>query len=133
MAAMNTGLVDLLVRKMSYLNQAQTVHAENVANANTPGYQPLEVAPFSFDNALKQAQSNVALNVTDPRHIYTPVSLAASTQVAVRPKGQNADDAGDIEQESTKVAQTGMEYELVTSVFHKIAGLFKMALKGSSA
>ena len=122
------GLMDLLVKKMSYLNQAQTAHAENVANANTPGYKPLDVTPFSFGDALKQA--NVAVAVTDPRHI-TPVSMTGTSGYTVRAKGAKADDAHDVEMESAKVAQTGIEYNLVTSVFHKLAGLFKIALKGS--
>ena len=69
----NAGLMDLLVQKMSYLNQKQAVHAENIANANMPGYKAREVAPFSFEGTLRQA--TVAMNVTDPRHIV-PASMS---------------------------------------------------------
>lgn len=129
MVSVNPGLMDLLVKKMAYLNQAQTVHAENVANANTPGYQALEVAPFTFDDALKQA--NVGMTVTDPRHIV-PASLSGANSVAVRPKGSSGKESTDVEMESTKVSQTGIEYQMITSIYHKLAGLFKIALKGSS-
>jgi flagellar basal-body rod protein FlgB len=129
MAAINTGLLDLLVKKMSYLNQAQTVHAQNVANANTPGYKALDVAPFTFDDALKQA--NVGMAVTDPRHIV-PASLARVNKVAVHPKGKESGSVGDVEQESAKVSETGVQYELMTGIYHKIASLFKIALKGSA-
>lgn len=128
-ATNNTGLMDLLIRKMTYLNQAQTVHAQNVANVNTPGYKPMDVAPFTFDQALKQA--GVGMAVTDPRHIV-PASLSNANKVAIKPKGSDAKDPEDIEQESAKVAQTGMDYQLVTSIYHKFAGLFRIALKGSS-
>lgn len=129
MVSMNTGLMDLLIKKMSYLNQAQTVHAENVANVNTPGYKPLDVAPFSFDDALRQA--NVGMAVTNPHHIV-PVSMSGSNKVATRAKGQDASEPVDVEQESIKVSQTGIEYQMITSIFHKFAGLFKIALKGSA-
>ena len=130
MVAINTGLMDLLVKKMTYLNQAQTVHAENVANVNTPGYKTLDVAPFTFDQALKQA--NVTMAVTDAHHIM-PVSMAgANNKVAVRAKGAAANEPPDVELESTKVSSTGMEYQMVTAIFHKIAGLFKIALKGNA-
>jgi len=128
MVTSTPGLMDLLIKKMTYLNQAQTVHAENVANVNTPGYKPLEVAPFTFGEALKQA--NVTVAMTDPRHIM-PVSMTQSNPVAVKASGKKTFDASDVEQESTKVAQTGIEYQLITSVFHKMAGLFRIALKGS--
>lgn len=123
------GLMDLLTKKMTYLNQAQTVHAQNVANDSTPNYQPLEAAPFTFGDAMKQAA--VTMAVTDPHHL-TAVSMAQSNPVAVRAKGKNAADAADVEQESTKVAQTGIEYQLVSTVFHKIRNLFTIALKGSA-
>jgi flagellar basal-body rod protein FlgB len=126
----NPGLMDLLVRKMSYLNQKQVVHAENVANANTPGYRVREVAPFSFGDALKQA--GVGMTVTDPRHIV-PASMAGANAITVKTKGSSDKNALDVEQQSMQVSQTGAEYQLVTSIYHKIAGLFKIALKGSSA
>jgi flagellar basal-body rod protein FlgB len=128
--ASNMDLMDLLVKKMTYLNKAQVVHAENVANANTPGYKALDVAPFTFGDALKQA--NIAMATTDPRHII-PASLQGANDIAVRPKMNGPHDAEDVEQESTKVSQTGIQYQLVTSIYHKIAGLFKIALKGNSA
>jgi len=40
--------------------------------------------------------------------------------------------AGDVEQESTKVSQTGIEYQMITSIYHKIRSLFNIALKGSA-
>jgi flagellar basal-body rod protein FlgB len=128
MEAGGAGLFDLLIRKMSYLNQAQNVHAQNLANANTPGYKPLEVAPFTFGDAMRQA--NVGMTVTDARHI-TPVSMAGANKIAVHPKG-SANDTGDVEQEASKVSETGIEYSMITSIYHKMAGLFKIALKGSA-
>lgn len=129
MVSTNTGLMDLLIKKMSYLNQAQTVHAQNVANANTPGFKTLDVAPFTFDDALKQA--SVGMSVTNPHHII-PVSMAGNSKVAVRAKGKEANEPPDVEVESTKVSSTGMEYQMITSIYKKIAGLFKIALKGNA-
>jgi len=129
MISSTPGLMDLLIKKMTYLNQEQSVHAQNVANVNTPGYKPLEAVPFTFGDALKQA--NVTMAVTDPHHIM-PVSMTQSNPVAVRAKGKNKSDAGDVEQESTKVSQTGIEYQMITSIYHKIRSLFNIALKGSA-
>lgn len=126
MVAFTTGLLDLLTKKMDYLNKAQTVHAENVANSSTPGYKAMEVQPFSFDNALKQAQ--MGMTVTDSRHII-PAKFAGANKVATQAK---TDAPVDVEEESMKVSQTGMDYQMVTSLYHKITGLFKTALKGSA-
>ena len=131
MVSANTDLMDLLAKKMSYLNKAVEVHAQNVANANTPGYKSLEVEPFSFGDALKQVSTTMM--VTDPRHIV-PASLADSntTGVRVAKKAKSGDsDSQDMEQESMKVSQTGIEYQLVTSIYKKISSFFRLALKGS--
>ena len=127
----DTGLMDLLRQKMAYLNQKQEVHAENIANASTPGYKALEVQPFSFDNALKQASAGMM--VTDPRHIL-PASMSGvnAATVKVRDYEMSPDkNAVDTEQEMMKASQTGVEYQLVTSVYKKLAGMFRIALKGS--
>jgi flagellar basal-body rod protein FlgB len=129
MVSANLELMDLLIKKMSYLNKVQTVHAENVANANTPGYKALDVAPFTFGDALKEA--NLGMSVTNARHIV-PASMKGANEVAVKPKYNSDSDAGDIEQESTKVAETGSQFTLMTSVYRKITGLFKIAIKGGA-
>jgi len=126
-----TGLMGLLTQKMAYLNQKQSVHAENVANASTPGYKALEVQPFTFDAALKQASAGMM--ITDPRHI-TPASMSGVNAATVRVKSYDTSpdkNAVDTEQEVMKVSQTGIEYQLITSVYRKLAGLFRIALKGS--
>jgi flagellar basal-body rod protein FlgB len=128
----STGLMGLLAQKMAYLNQKQTVHAENVANASTPGYRAREIAPFTFDNALKQA--TVGMTVTDPRHIV-PASMAGANSATVKVKSYDASPNGndvDSEQEMMKMSQTGIQYQLVTTIYHKFKGLLNIALKGSA-
>jgi len=132
MEASKTGLMDLLVQKMNYLNQKQAVHAQNIAGANTPGYQAREVAPFTFGDAMKQA--SVGMAVTDSRHII-PASMAgvnaATKKVKTYETGLDKNSV-DVEQEATKVAETGMEYEMMTAIFRKVSGLFRIAMKGSA-
>lgn len=133
MAAIGSDILGLLVQKMSYLNQRQAVLAENVANASTPGYKGHDLEPFSFGDALKVA--NVTLASTDPNHII-PASMAGVNSKSVRSKSYETLPSGnsvDIEQEMMKVSQTSVDYQAVSSIYHKIAGLFKIAIKGSSS
>lgn len=127
-----SGLLDLFTEKMSYLNQKQAVLAENVANADTPGYKQLDVKAFSFGDAMRQA--NVGMTVTDPRHIV-PASIAGvnaqtfkSKDVETLPSGNSV----DIEGQMMEVSKTSGDYQAVASLYHKWAGLFKIAIKGSS-
>src|ERR1700733_12215607 len=73
MGSSSPSLIDIIVQKMAYLNQRQSVLAENVANVDTPGYKARDLAPLTFDGAMKQA--NITMASTDPRHII-PASMA---------------------------------------------------------
>ena len=132
MESSNTGLMALIAQKMGYLNQRQSVLAENVANADTPGFKSLDLAPFTFGEALKQA--NVGMTVTDPRHI-TPASMAGVNSKSVKEKSYETLPSGnsvDIEQQMMEVSKNSVEYKEVTSIYHKIGALFNIALKGTS-
>lgn len=123
----------LLSARMGYLSQKQSVLAENVANSSTPGYKARDVAEFSFGDALKQAQ--IGMKVTDSRHII-PASMAGVNAATVKVRDYDASPDGntvDVEQDMMKVSQTGVDYQLVTSLYRKITGLFKIALKGTSS
>ncbi|HEU0117022.1 MAG TPA: flagellar basal body rod protein FlgB [Alphaproteobacteria bacterium] len=129
----NTGLMGLLIQKMGYLNQRQSVLAENVANADTANYKQIDLAPFTFSDAMKQ--QNVGMATTDPRHIV-PVSMAGVNTKTVKSDSYETTISGnsvDVEQQMMEVSKNAVEYKTVTSIYHKISGLFNIALKGNSS
>ena len=133
MGANDSGLIALLTQKMSYLNQKQAVLAENVANVDTPGYKQLQIAPFSFGDAMRQA--NIGMQVTDPRHIV-PASMAgvnAKTSVSKDTEVSASGNSVDMEHQMMEISKTSIDYQTVTSLYHKMTGLFKIAIKGSSS
>jgi flagellar basal-body rod protein FlgB len=126
-------LFDLLTQKMSYLNQRQGVLAENVANADTPNYKQLELKPFTFGDAMKQASIGIA--VTDPRHIV-PASLAGMNAQTVKSKDTDISPSGntvDIENQMMEVSKTAVDYQKATSMYHKWIGMLKIAVKGTAS
>jgi flagellar basal-body rod protein FlgB len=125
------GLIEILKQKMSYLNQRQAVLAQNVANADTPGYKSRDLAPFTFGDALKQANMNIA--TTDSRHII-PASMAGVNAKTVKIKGYETVPSGntvDVEGQMMEVSKTAIEYKEITALYHKMTNLFKIALRGS--
>jgi flagellar basal-body rod protein FlgB len=126
-----SGLLGLITNKLSYLNQAEEVRAENIANASTPGYRALDVKPFTFNDALKQASST--MYATDPRHIIPASMSGANAQtVAIKSYDTSPDkNAVDTEQEALKSSQLNTEYQLMTSIYKKFTGMMRIAVKGS--
>ena len=133
MGLLNTELMGLLVQKMSYLNQRQAVLAENVANANTPGYQGKDLPEFNFESMVKNG--SLQLVTTHPNDIV-PASMSGVNAKTIRSKSLESLPSGqsvDLEGEMTKVSQTSVDYQAVTSIYHKISNLMKIAIKGSTS
>ena len=66
-------LFQMIGRNMDYQSQRQTVIAENIANADTPGYQPRDLQ--SFADVLRDSGMNGLQPVmTHSRHVSTSPS-----------------------------------------------------------
>lgn len=133
MGLIGSDLMNLLIQKMSYLNQRQSVLAENVANSNTPGYKGKDLEPFTFGDALKSTR--ITMTSTNANDII-PASMSGVNAKTVRAKSYETLPSGnsvDLEQEMMKVSENSVDYQTVTSLYHKMTGLFKIAIKGSSS
>ena len=119
--------------KMAYLSQRQAVLAQNVANADTPGYKAKDLSPYTFESAVKQAQTGMA--VTNPAHII-PASMAGVNAKTIKtasaetlPSGNNV----ELEQQALQVSRTAVDYQAMTAMYKKVTSWFRMALGRSGA
>ncbi len=118
-------LFDLAERRLSWADRRQTVLAQNVANADTPGWHPRDVAPFA--DALAGAGTDLAR--TDPGHLTGTVDPDLLAGRTVRPTGLEPDgNAVSLDQELTKIADTDTTQSLVSAIYHTYLGLFRTAL-----
>ena len=60
------GLFDLAERRLAWADQRQAVLAQNIANANTPGFKPHELKPFA---TTLDDTATVAPVRTQPNHL----------------------------------------------------------------
>lgn len=124
---MGIPLLDLAERRLSWAERRQTLLAENIANSDTPGWRPRDVAPFAdaMQAAIRSAGSVIR---TDPSHLAGTVSpdLLAGTS---KPAGQAPDgNAVSLDQELRKIADTDTSQSLVTAIYKSYLGLFRTAL-----
>jgi flagellar basal-body rod protein FlgB len=126
-------LLDVLRARMSWLNERQGVLAQNVANADTPGYVAQDIKPLDFakvlQNATSRSLSSPGLSTTDPHHIPLPGTSA--------PGGLNPDDLEDSatkgeavssEEEMIKVADTQAQYQAAANLYSKAVGMMRTAI-----
>jgi len=127
-------LFAMLKGKMSYVSQRQTVIAQNVANADTPGYAPRDMKAFTFDQAMKGVQSVAASNVflTHAGHIASSSATGgggwgdqASADSEVRLDGNHV----VLEDQMMKMTQARMDYDAAVGFYQQSLQLLKTAMK----
>jgi flagellar basal-body rod protein FlgB len=82
--------------------QRETALTNNIANADTPGYQPQEV---SFESALTSAMNSGE----------SPSEVQFQTETKPLEAGPNGTGIS-VDQESAKLAENGLDYQALTQV-----------------
>jgi flagellar basal-body rod protein FlgB len=123
-----SSLFRALAEKMRWHQARQGVLAENIANADTPGYAERDLKAFSFDDQLKSL-ATVSTSVTSPGQISISSGGAdgfgtESTSFEVSPSGNGV----TIEDEMMKIAANDMDYQTVTALYTRSLRLIRTAL-----
>jgi flagellar basal-body rod protein FlgB len=125
----NIPLFKAMMSRMSWLTERQQVLAQNVANADTPGYAARDMKPMDFAALVSQSQA-AALATTDPRHIGVGggTNGAAESMRAADAEGTPSGNAVSLEEEMIKLSDTQVQYQAVTNLYAKAMGMFRIAL-----
>lgn len=125
--ALGTGgnLMQALKTRMHWHQSRQKVLSENVANADSPGFRPMDLkAP-----AIGRASPGVSLAQTSAGHMgpsgqRNGFDTAKAPRFEVTPNGNGV----NLEDEMMKVAQNQSDYQLAASLYSKGLGLMKIAI-----
>lgn len=132
MTTQNIGLFKALSAKMHYLNQRQEVLSQNIANADTPGYRPLDLKPVDFRAVLRSVdETPVSLPVRTNKLHLSPYSDIMSPESAPMKKPYDVEPSGNavaLEEQMIKSSQTQVDYNLMTSLYQKNVNMMRMAL-----
>ena len=123
-------LFTLAERRLAWADRRQTVLAQNVANANTPGYKPHDLRAF----ADMLGSANVVEPMrTQPNHLLGSTSVGAPGEVVDQAHTQAPDgNAVALDEQLLKVADTTTTHQLVTTIYKTYLGMFGTALGRSS-
>jgi len=133
MAINDIRILSMLRTRLEWAQSRQKVLAENVANADTPGYRARDLTQPKFEPAGTGSLDGfrpVALATTEPGHIAGFGSGATSfrshndVHYEVRPTG----NAVNLEEEMMKVAANQMDYRTATTLYSHSLNLIKTAL-----
>lgn len=125
-----TGPVAMAEARMRWLDARQRVLAQNVANADTPGYRPSDLRPFA--QTLASAQGSATMRVTHARHLAGS-EADGRVQRERRPPERTMDGNGvALDREAMRIADTETAHALAVGLHRRYLGLFRTALGRNS-
>lgn len=123
-------LIDALTLRMKDLQARQGVIAQNIANADTPGYRTRELKSPDFQSLLGDGDRRLAkpaVRLSPTLQALGGNSAAMTTTVSTseeKPNGNNV----SLEDQVIAMGQVQSDYQAATSLYRKTMGLLKIAL-----
>ncbi len=136
MAIDDIPLMSLLKDKMGYLNHRQKLIAENVANADTPGYQPHDLKPFdklvAARSSISAGGEGMALTRTSPMHIAAVTQTSGGPLSPTKAPDSETTLNGNsvvLEEEMMKMTETRSEYSTAVSLYQQSVSMLQTAVR----
>jgi flagellar basal-body rod protein FlgB len=123
-------IFSMLRTRMHWHQERQKLLSENVANADTPKFQPRDLAPLTA-SSMRPSVTPLVLAQTEPGHLASvggdndsAFQMDRKGDFEVRPGGNGV----NLEDEMLKVAANQMDYQAATALYTRGLGLIKTAL-----
>lgn len=130
-------LFSMLRGRLGYLSQRQKLIAENVANADTPGFAPKDLKAFSFQQQLQSAGAVGAMKMSQPGHMQPKSVGSSGARGAPAFKGVKSPDSETtldgnsvvLEEEMMKMSDARMNYDAAIGFYQKSLNMLRLAAK----
>jgi flagellar basal-body rod protein FlgB len=105
--------VERLRTGLDYHLQRHNVLVSNLAQAETPGYRPVDLERGNFEGAMQ-----VAMSGADPGHLGTSAANAPSFHIVEDTEAKAGLDgnAVDIDREAVKISTNQMRYDMLAQL-----------------
>ncbi|MEQ1932020.1 MAG: flagellar basal body protein [Parvularculaceae bacterium] len=121
----STPLLSALTERLKFLSARTGVIAENIANADTPGFVARDL------KAPAARAASMPLRMADPRHIANAGAQGLSrVESAPDPDASINGNEVSIETQMMKLSQTRMDYQLASTIYRKSVELVRLAARG---
>ncbi|MDF1682106.1 flagellar basal body protein [Ponticaulis sp.] len=123
----------LLNNRLNMLETRQKTVAENVANANTPGYVPNDVDQAAFERSLSRysqpSVGSVGLATTQNGHIQGTAAPGPLVRTLSTPDSEVTMDGNAVvvEEQMLRLNQTRADFDTALSLYQKGLSLIRLA------
>jgi flagellar basal-body rod protein FlgB len=130
----NLKLFYAMRQNMDWSAERQRVLAQNLANADTPGYAPSDLKSIDFKKVLRRLdQQKKAMAMTESGHMGPPTGKNAAFATLKKDDIFEVLPSGNkvvLEDETLKSSQTADLNNLTLQLYKKFNGMFRMAVRG---
>ncbi len=119
-----------MAKRLSWLGQRQQVLANNVANADTPGYRARDLKALSFKKVLGGEGTKLGMAASNAGHLAGQSRKPAASAVDKVDSHEIviSGNSVSLEEEMIKVGKTMMDYQLTINLYRKHISMIKTAL-----
>jgi flagellar basal-body rod protein FlgB len=130
----DVSVLAVLRESIGFLSDRQRVIAENVANANTPGYVAQDLNETEFHRALQAELRSNRANIGAGQGAGLSASRGSEDRlwsVMDSPDSETTVNGNSVvvEEQMVKASETRMRYETALSLYQKSLGLMRMAIR----
>jgi flagellar basal-body rod protein FlgB len=130
-----------LKERMRFLQTRQKLLAQNIANADTPGFRPKDIRQLGVDPASRGSDetrhlsfgvaapgATYGLTRTNPMHIAPSGDSAAYVEKGASYETRPSGNAVDLENEMLKVSQNQIDFQTAANIYQRGLATLKIAL-----
>jgi flagellar basal-body rod protein FlgB len=121
-------LFSLVAQRMSWLSERHRVLAENVANADTPGYRAQDLAPMAFKEGGHGGAPSAGLTQTHAQHFRGSSQAADGRLTSAGNRKLLSGNTVSMNDEMMKISDTANDFSLVTNLYRRQIGMLRSVL-----
>ena len=128
MSVANLPLIENLKTRMHWHQTRQKLLAQNVANADTPGFRPMDLRSPRANSPGTAAGGALAIDRTSPQHLaLASARPGEDARNAARFETTPSGNGVNLEEEMLKTSQNQSDYQLAASLYQKSLQMLKVA------
>ena len=129
MAGADLPLVSMLKTRLHWHQARQKLLAENVANADTPGFRPKDLRTPNLGPSGAPRSEAVTVERTDAAHLALAAARPGEDPRSAKPfEVTPSGNAVNLEDEMLKVSQNQSDYQLAASLYSKSMQMLRTAI-----
>ena len=132
----NIPLFDAIRGRLGWLEERQRVIAQNVANADTPGFAARDLrAPDDFAHAMMQQSQGVGMMRTSTAHMAIQPQRAVNYASMTSPDSETTLDGNSVvvEEQMLRMAESRMAHDAAIGFYQKSLNMLRMAARKPDA